>query len=204
MVSSLPLWNLLPAEISASTINTLKTAVIIHLWKTAFNLYFLQSTIVLLSVFCFVLCCKAPLGSLKSVIYIKCIIIIIIVPLKKHIWTKCTQDWEQRGEKESDGDDLKVLSTFLEKRLLTFELHSRSNDTPPFRAPEAMCWLAAFVYRSVPVTLFVSHLQSQDCVRKPELFEHTLNRQLVDQEKQFTEFGKKVYWLRIADSTFNL
>ena len=31
---------------------------------------------------------------------------------------------------------------------------------------------------------------------------HTLNEQLKDHEEQFTEFDKKIYWIRITDCTF--
>ena len=56
------------------------------------------------------------------------------------------------------------------ERLLIFELNSQSNYTPPLHAAEAMCRLAERVYDSVQATLFVSHLQSQDCTGTPECF----------------------------------
>ena len=38
---------------------------------------------------------------------------------------------------------LKMQSAiWLRKRLLIFDLNSQSNNTPPFRGPEAPCWLA--------------------------------------------------------------
>ena len=35
------------------------------------------------------------------------------------------------------------------ERLLMFQLNSQSNYTPPFHAPEALCWSAGIVYGSV-------------------------------------------------------
>ena len=50
-------------------------------------------------------------------------------------------------------------------------LNSQSNSTPPFCVPETQYWLAGIVNASVWATLFVFHLQSQDCVRTSE-FSH--------------------------------
>ena len=58
-------------------------------------------------------------------------------------------------------------------------------------------WLGLFKAQSV--TMFVFHLQSQNCVQTPE---QTLGRQLEYSEEQFTESDKKVHG--IADSTFNV
>ena len=99
-------------------------------------------------------------------------------------------------------DSLKDAVGDSGERLLVFELNSQRNDTPPFCAPEAMCILAGIVYISVQATMFVFHLQSQDCVCfwvQQKLF----NRQLEDLRSNLLNFIKKVYWIRIADFTVN-
>ena len=47
------------------------------------------------------------------------------------------------------------------ERLLIFDLNSQSNYTPPFCAPERMCWLAEVVYDLSQATRLVYHLQRQ-------------------------------------------
>ena len=60
---------------------------------------------------------------------------------------------------------IKICSPqFWAKGLLIFELNSQWSYDPTLRAAEITCWLAGFVYGSVQATMFVSHLQSQDCV----------------------------------------
>lgn len=85
------------------------------------------------------------------------------------------------------------------KRFLTFEINNQITHFPPT--------LKADLSRIV----FVSHLQSQDCVQSPDKFflnknqtkQNTQNGQLGDHEEKFTEFDKKVYWMRITDSVMN-
>ena len=65
---------------------------------------------------------------------------------------------------------LTMESTTLAKDLLMFELNSQSNYTPPFCAPEAMCWLAGIVYGSVQANILVYCLH-----RSPMVMEMSWN-----------------------------
>ena len=57
-------------------------------------------------------------------------------------------------------------------------------------------WLGLFIVvvivYSIDNTMFVSHLQSQDCVGTPVTAPETLNRQLVDHAEQLAKFDKNV------------
>ena len=57
-------------------------------------------------------------------------------------------------------------------------------------------WLRSFMAQA---TMFVSHLQSQDCVWTPE-WEHG---QLEGREEQFRWSSQEVYMIRTTDCTFN-
>ena len=71
------------------------------------------------------------------------------------------------------------------ERLLTFKLNSQSNYIPPFYAPDAQCWLAGIVHGLVRATMFVSHLESQDCVwTQPK---HWMDSY---RDEQFADFDK--------------
>ena len=65
--------------------------------------------------------------------------------------------------------------------LLIFEL-----NTHPFCAPKVM-WNSVWL----GLSHFVSHLQSQDSVRTPELFFLAHNEQLEDREQQFTQLHER-------------
>ena len=56
------------------------------------------------------------------------------------------------------------------ERLLIIELNIQSYYTTFLQAPEAMCWLGRIVPGFVWSTMFVSHLQNQDCVQKLDYF----------------------------------
>ena len=98
------------------------------------------------------------------------------------------------------GEVLKMQSVIQFQKKLIFELNSQLNDTPPFRAP---CWLAWIVYGSYT---FVSHLQGQGCIWRPEFFErkHWNTRRLDDRVEQLAEFDKKCVGLELPTAPLNL
>ena len=65
-----------------------------------------------------------------------------------------------------------------------------STYAPPFHPPKETCWLARIVYGSVWTIMFVSHVQSQDCVGFFSL-ESPLSEQQEDCEDQFAEFDNE-------------
>ena len=101
---------------------------------------------------------------------------------------------------------LKVWSTILLEGCWYLSSTTNQITLLPFvYLKQHVDWLELFMAWSEQ--LFVSRLQSQDCVRKTEFIPvHTLNGQPKHREEQFTwhkEFDKKYIGLEIANSTFN-
>ena len=118
--------------------------------------------------------------------------------LVKSLWS--VSPFKQSNQADEVHDiyqSVKVLTGRVRdsgERLLTFELNSQSDCTPHFRAPKATCWLAGIVYGLFWATMFVIRLQHQACTKHCFFLAHTLDDRWIWQI---------VYWIRIADSTFN-